>query len=87
MIPSEELYKQRLSEFNSILKELYNNNAIVNRCMQMYAAGAIATKEEALYQMIIHFARDQAYYYSPSQFLTEQQKLSQDKQNKNKTNG
>ena len=48
---------ERQSEFPTMLRQLSYNNMIVNRIIEAYVHGAIATKEEAYCQMIIELSK------------------------------
>jgi hypothetical protein len=54
---TELLYRKRLQEFEAIAQWIDQNPA-VQQIAKLYANGTIATREEALFQMIIHLCKD-----------------------------
>ncbi len=50
------IIESRVCEFPGPLRDLYQNNVVVNKIIDAYAYGSIVTREEALCQMVIALA-------------------------------
>lgn len=59
---SREIYRERINQFPRQIVDLSNDNPIIHTVLQAFAHGAIITKEEALYRMVIELARTSDSY-------------------------
>lgn len=57
MKTTREEYNNRWNSFEGVLRYVITNYPIAHRIAELYACGEIITKEEALCQMVVGFAR------------------------------